>query len=163
MYFCVVTMTTVGYGDLVPQTNFAKLLACVFVFAGMGLGGFALSKAAGYIVEKAEVLFVKAIHIHETCGPKEIINETERHKVKYKFLTVLTLIVFLVITGTMFLTLVENLSLFDAIYCVCATITTLGYGDKSFSSRGGRVVKIMIVFIIFGYYSQRWLPTLPYK
>ncbi|KAJ9566391.1 hypothetical protein OSB04_002357 [Centaurea solstitialis] len=142
MYFCVVTMTTVGYGDLVPQTNFAKLLACIFVFAGMGLGGFALSKAADYIVEQEEVLFVKAIHIHETCGPKEILNETERHKLKYKFLTVLTFIVFLVIFGTMFLILVENLSAFDAFYCVCATITTLGYGDKSFSSQGGRLFAV---------------------
>ncbi|KVH88663.1 Ion transport 2, partial [Cynara cardunculus var. scolymus] len=163
MYFCVVTMTTVGYGDLVPQTNFAKLLACVFVFTGMGLGGFALSKAADYIVEKEEILFVKAIHIHETCGPKEILDETERYRVKYKFLTVLTLIVFLVIVGTLFLTLVENLSVFDAFYCVCATITTLGYGDKSFSSQGGRLFAVFWILMstislaqLFVYLVELW-------
>lgn len=52
VYFSVVTMTTVGYGDLVPHTTLAKLLSCVYVFAGMALGGIILSKAADYIVEK---------------------------------------------------------------------------------------------------------------
>ncbi|KAL4562956.1 hypothetical protein LXL04_026987 [Taraxacum kok-saghyz] len=142
MYFCVVTMTTVGYGDLVPETYFAKILACVFVFIGMGLGGFALSKAADYIVEKEEIMVVKALHIHDGCGLNEIVNEAERYKVKYKFLTVLILIGFLAMIGTMFLTLVENMCFFDAVYCVCATITTLGYGDKSFSSSGGRLFAV---------------------
>lgn len=167
MYFCVVTMTTVGYVDLVPQTTFAKLLACVFVFMGMGLGGFALSKAADYIVEKEEIIFVRAIHIHETnYGPNEILNEAETYRVKYKFYTVLILIVFLVIVGTVFLTVAENLSLFDAFYCVCATITTLGYGDKSFSSGGGRLFAVFWILTstislaqFFVYLVELWTET----
>ncbi|KAJ0101696.1 hypothetical protein Patl1_03960 [Pistacia atlantica] len=61
IYFCIVTMTTVGYGDLVPNSVLAKLLACAFVFAGMGLGGIMLSKAADYLVEKQEILLIKAL------------------------------------------------------------------------------------------------------
>ena len=34
MYFVVVTMTSVGYGDLVPNSDTTKLLACAFVFIG---------------------------------------------------------------------------------------------------------------------------------
>lgn len=116
MYFCVVTMTTLGYGDLVPHSNLAKVMSCVFVFMGMGLGGFALSKAADYIVEKEEILFVKAMHIRETtCGPHEILNEAERYKVKYKLFSIITLIFFLVIVGTTLLTVVEKLSLLELI------------------------------------------------
>ena len=37
LYFCVVTMTTVEYGDIVPSSDVAKLLACVFAFAGVAL------------------------------------------------------------------------------------------------------------------------------
>ncbi|GJV38097.1 two-pore potassium channel 1-like protein [Tanacetum coccineum] len=168
MYFCVVTMTTLGYGDLVPHSNLSKVMACVFVFMGMGLGGFALSKAADYIVEKEEILFVKAIHIRDqtVCDPHEILNEAERYKVKYKLYAILTLIVLLVIVGTTFLTVVEKLSLFDAFYCVCSTITTLGYGDKSFSSGGGRLFAVFWIITstislaqLFAYLVELWTET----
>ncbi|XP_073150471.1 two-pore potassium channel 1-like isoform X2 [Henckelia pumila] len=139
VYFCIVTMTTVGYGDLVPDSVLSKLLACVFVFIGMALVGFLLSKAADYIVEKQEILMVQAIHMHEKCSPGEILREVETHRAKYKVITALAFLLILVCAGILFLSLTEGLDLFDAFYCVCATITTLGYGDKSFSTSGGRL------------------------
>ncbi|KAL3627281.1 hypothetical protein CASFOL_028644 [Castilleja foliolosa] len=139
VYFCIVTMTTVGYGDLVPDSTTSKLLACVFVFIGMGLIGLLLSKAADTIVENQEALLVKAIHMRDKCSPAEILKEVETNKVKYRFLTVLFSLLMLVIVGTGFLCMVEGLEVFDAFYCVCATITTLGYGDESFSTSGGRL------------------------
>lgn len=142
IYFCAVTMTTVGYGDLVPDSVLAKLLACVFVFTGMALGGLFLSKAADYIVEKQEILLVKAIHMHEKLGPNEILRELETNRVKYKFAMVFTILLVLIIVGTAFLTLVEKMKFIDAFYCVCVTITTLGYGDESFSTRMGRIFAV---------------------
>lgn len=149
IYFCVITMTTVGYGDLVPETTFAKALACVFVFMGMGLGGFALSKAADYIVEKEVTMFVQAINISETYGPTQIFNEAdaETFKLKYKLFTVLTLIIMLGIIGITVLIVVEDMSFIDAYYCVCVSITTLGYGDKSFTSKIGRMFAIVWILM----------------
>lgn len=142
VYFSVVTMTTVGYGDLVPHTTLAKLLSCVYVFAGMALGGIILSKAADYIVEKQEILLVRAMHMNEETGLSEILEEVETHKVKYKFLLALILLFLLIIVGTIFLYLVESFEFVDAFYCVCSSITTLGYGDDSFSTRAGRVFAV---------------------
>ncbi|KAL3850956.1 hypothetical protein ACJIZ3_012838 [Penstemon smallii] len=139
IYFCVVTMTTVGYGDLVPDSVMSKLLACVFVFVAMALVGFLLSKAADYIVEKQEILLFKAIHMREKYSHVEILREVETKRAKYKFLTALVLLVLLMIVGIVFLYQKEGLDFFDALYCVCATITTLGYGDKSFTTSGGRI------------------------
>ncbi|THG11363.1 hypothetical protein TEA_018865 [Camellia sinensis var. sinensis] len=147
IYFCVVTMTTVGYGDLVPNSVLTKLLACIFVFTGMGLVGFVLSKAADYIVEKEEILLVKALYMHEKIGSAEIIKEVESNKARYKFLTTVTLLLVLVIVGTMFLYQVEELDFINAFYCVCATITTLGYGDESFSTEGGRLFAVFWILI----------------
>ncbi|GAU28323.1 hypothetical protein TSUD_256510 [Trifolium subterraneum] len=142
LYFTIVTMTTVGYGDLVPNSDLTKLLACAFVFSGMALMGLILSKAADYLVEKQEVLLIKAMHMHQKVGPSEILKELEINKTRYKFILVLFLLLILVIMGTTFLVTVEKLDVIDAFYCVCSTITTLGYGDKSFSTQAGRIFAV---------------------
>lgn len=142
VYFCVVTMTTVGYGDLVPNSDIAKLLACAFVFTGMALIGLVLSKAADYFVEKQETLLVKALHMNQKVGELDILKEIENNRMKYKFYTALILLVVLILAGTIFLYNVENLDIVDAFYCVCSTITTLGYGDKSFSTEAGRIFAV---------------------
>ncbi|KAM1124079.1 hypothetical protein ACFX2I_005394 [Malus domestica] len=142
MYLCIVTMSTVGYGDLVPDSMLAKLVACVYVFIGMALVGIILGKAADYLVEKQEILLVRAIHFREKFGPPELLKEVETEKVKFKCITVGILLLILIIVGTVFLCLVENLEVTDALYCVCSTITTLGYGDESFSTGAGRIFAV---------------------
>ncbi|XP_059662399.1 two-pore potassium channel 1 [Cornus florida] len=142
VYFCIVTMTTVGYGDLVPNSVLAKLLACAFVFTGMALVALFLSTAADYLVEKQEILLVKSLHMYQNVGQTEIMKEIETNRVRYKLITVLIFISVVMLVGTIFLATVEKLAFIDAFYCVCSTITTLGYGDKSFSTRIGRVFAI---------------------
>ncbi len=40
-YFAVVTLTTVGYGDLTPQTDAGKLFTVIYILTGLGvLGSF---------------------------------------------------------------------------------------------------------------------------
>ncbi|KAK7363851.1 hypothetical protein VNO77_06010 [Canavalia gladiata] len=142
IYFCVVTMTTVGYGDLVPNSPLAKLLACVYVFTGMALVGLILSKAADYIVEKHEVFLVRAIYKGGKFGPQELSKELETNKTKYKFMLSASIFLVLMVIGTIFLYFIENLDFVDAFYCVCSTVTTLGYGDKSFSTTIGRIFAV---------------------
>ena len=36
-YFCTITLTTIGYGDLVPTTDAAKLFDMFYVLAGIGI------------------------------------------------------------------------------------------------------------------------------
>ncbi|KAL6195918.1 hypothetical protein ACLB2K_031535 [Fragaria x ananassa] len=77
VYFCIVTMTTLGYGDLVPDSILAKLLACAFVFTGMALVGLILSQAADYLVEKQEILLIKVFHVHQKFGETDVLKEVE--------------------------------------------------------------------------------------
>ncbi|XP_061339783.1 two-pore potassium channel 1-like [Gastrolobium bilobum] len=142
IYFCVVTMTTVGYGDLVPNSSVAKLFACIYVFTGMALGGLILSKAADYIVEKQEILLVRAIYKGGKVGLEELSKEIESNKAKYKFMLAASTFLLLMVVGTIFLYFIENLDFVDALYCVCSTVTTLGYGDKSFSTTVGRTFAV---------------------
>ncbi|KAJ6793819.1 two pore potassium channel a isoform X1 [Iris pallida] len=138
LYFVIVTMTTVGYGDLFPDSSASKLLACAFVLSGMAIVALLLSRAADYLVEKQEVLLVKALHLRHKAGEAQMLREIEANRARYKFYANAIVLVVLIAVGVVFLLKVEKLSFVDAFYCVCSTITTLGYGDKSFSTRGGR-------------------------
>ena len=42
-YFCVTTLTTVGYGDLVPTTEGSRLFTAFFVLAGVAIALAALT------------------------------------------------------------------------------------------------------------------------
>ncbi|CAM3810661.1 potassium channel family protein [Alkalicoccus chagannorensis] len=37
LYFSVMTLTTVGYGDFTPQTDFGKIFTIVYTLAGIGI------------------------------------------------------------------------------------------------------------------------------
>ena len=37
LYFCVITLSTVGYGDFSPKTDPGKIFTIVYVFIGIGL------------------------------------------------------------------------------------------------------------------------------
>lgn len=53
LYFCVVTLTTIGYGDLTPGTTLGKLFTIMYIFSGIGiLMGF-ITKVAEHARPKA--------------------------------------------------------------------------------------------------------------
>ena len=37
VYFCAMSLATVGYGDLVPHTDLGKIFTTVYVLAGIGI------------------------------------------------------------------------------------------------------------------------------
>jgi FtsH-binding integral membrane protein len=50
-YFCTITLTTVGYGDLVPTTDAAKLFDMFYVLVGIGI----IASFANILVKSAIV------------------------------------------------------------------------------------------------------------
>ncbi|KAL5700016.1 hypothetical protein ACHQM5_025521 [Ranunculus cassubicifolius] len=132
-------MTASGYGDLVPNSVAIKLLVCALVFGGMALIGLVVSKAADYLVEKQEVLLVKALHFSEEVPEAELLKEIKTNRVKYKLLVTSVGLLILMIIGILFLYKVEGLDFVNSFYAVVCLMTTLGYGDKTFNTVGGRV------------------------
>lgn len=57
-YFSVITLATVGYGDIVPHTDFGKIFTALYVIAGIGIIGlFAnllIRRAAAKRIDKIE-------------------------------------------------------------------------------------------------------------
>lgn len=53
-YFSSITLTTVGYGDLAPETNAGKLFTVFYVFTGIGLIVAFLNAVAKSTVQQRE-------------------------------------------------------------------------------------------------------------
>ena len=51
-FFTAVTVTTVGYGNLVPETAFGKIGATVLIFAGIGVIAATLAALADRMVKR---------------------------------------------------------------------------------------------------------------
>lgn len=102
VYFCGVTMTTIGYGDIVLNSVFSKLLVCAFVFTGIALFALLiLSKAIEYIFKKHEILLVKALHTYQINGLNDILNEIKMTtNVSYKCVKMLIVLLLLILLGT---------------------------------------------------------------
>lgn len=141
MYFAIVTMTTVGYGDLVPQGVAAKLFTCAFVFVGFALVGVLVNGAANYLVEKQEDILIKRLK-KQNSDVEEIVDDDEVVAANLRAAISGAAVGLLFVTGVLVLVFWEGLSFIDAFYCVCVTVTTLGYGDESFNTKGGRLFAV---------------------
>ncbi|MDP9228975.1 MAG: potassium channel family protein [Actinomycetota bacterium] len=54
LYFCIVTLTTVGYGDLSPTTEVTRIFTIVYILTGFGvLVALLTSVAEQYMRQKA--------------------------------------------------------------------------------------------------------------
>ena len=51
VYFCITTVTTVGYGDLTPKTDHGKWFTIFYILIGLCLIGTALGILTGYVMD----------------------------------------------------------------------------------------------------------------
>lgn len=61
VYFIVVTLCTIGYGDIIPDTTFTKLFTCVFILVGFGFIGILLNGLVTYICDRQEAVLLSTV------------------------------------------------------------------------------------------------------
>ena len=54
IYFCIMTLTTIGYGDLYPTSDVSKIFTCFYAIAGIGVFVALITQIAQAQIEKKE-------------------------------------------------------------------------------------------------------------
>ena len=57
IYFCVTTLTTVGYGDLAPKTDAGRIFTIIYLLTGIGILFGYIKVVAETVIENRSGLF----------------------------------------------------------------------------------------------------------
>ena len=141
IYFCVVTITTVGYGDTVPASKVSKVLCCILISASLLLVATAFARMQHMVMRK---ILVNNTDSDQTSGERRVTRTTPAQRL----LVSCILLIVTITSATCVLVALHEFDVVDALYFVVMTMTTVGYGDVSPEKKGGRI--FTVVFCILG-------------
>jgi len=153
VYFCVVTITTVGYGDVNTTYNFTKtnsslIFTALFVFLGIAIVGAAIGIVVGWMMDQEEARLAKKIADCEADPDEGRCLDAHLSHEQYDLVVGFGKIIFLIAVGTIaFREIEDSFDWTEAFYWCCVTITTCGYGDVVPTTDGGKVFAIFYILI----------------
>lgn len=150
LYFCIVTMCTIGYGDITPTATSTKIFSILFVLIGFGFVDILLSGMVSYVLDLQENLLLGAVKGREAAaaaGERHhrhardyfIDVKKGRMRIRIKVGLALGVVVLCIGVGTGVMHFVERLGWLDSFYLSVMSVTTVGYGDRAFKSVHGRL------------------------
>lgn len=148
MYFCIVTTTTVGYGDITPTTTFSKIFVISYVVISICLISSLLATFVSTLLDQQEQLLLATMvnedneemveelphqpaAIPESRLPRFITRMVYGlHISDYYALGFSAFCLALVLAiGMLIFIFLEGYSVVDAIYVTIISATTVGFGD----------------------------------
>jgi voltage-gated potassium channel Kch len=146
IYFAVVVVTTVGYGDYLPSTDSSKIGFIFLSHFGLAIVAFAI----GHVIDVVRSVFLAVVKADDDALG---IFQQEARRRRRRMRSLLALIIYLVIllTGTVvFATCLEwgdkRNSWINGLYLTVVTVTTVGFGD--FSPAGSTSLKVFGTFLM---------------
>ncbi|KAK9706916.1 hypothetical protein RND81_07G160300 [Saponaria officinalis] len=139
LYFCIVTMCTIGYGDITPNSTVTKLFSILFVLVGFGFVDILLSAMVSYVLDLQENYLLKTVKAGKQAKSVLIDVKKGRMRIRMKVGLALGVVVLCIGIGVGVMHFVENLGWVDALYLSVMSVTTVGYGDRAFKSLNGRI------------------------
>ena len=123
IYFLTVTLTTIGYGDVVPKSDGAKIFMMFWIVVGLAAVFPVIMKAADHVVRRMERI---AMHLVDNDP------DDDYEPLWVKGVLAVVMIVIPLAVGNIYFFTRENKcgwSELDALWMTFVTMTTVGYGD----------------------------------
>ncbi|XP_052207632.1 two-pore potassium channel 3-like [Diospyros lotus] len=146
LYFTVVTLCTIGYGDIVPDTIFTKLFTCGFILVGFGLLDILLNGLVTYILDRQEAILLSTVdenHFNTVVRTYMIDTEKGRMRIRIKVALALAVVIGCIAIGTLAAHFIERKDWVDSFYLSVTSVTTVGYGDYAFTTLTGRCFAVI--------------------
>ncbi|CAN7056707.1 unnamed protein product, partial [Brassica oleracea var. botrytis] len=142
LYFCIVTMCTIGYGDITPNSVVTKLFSIMFVLVGFGFIDVLLSGMVSYVLDLQESYMLDSAKRREEPDKRRsyIIDVKKgRMRIRLKVGLALGVVVFCIALGVGIMHFIEKIDWLDSFYLSVMSVTTVGYGDRAFMTLPGRL------------------------
>eukprot|EP00747_Dinoflagellata_sp_TGD_P062733 gnl/TRDRNA2_/TRDRNA2_153147_c0_seq3.p1 gnl/TRDRNA2_/TRDRNA2_153147_c0~~gnl/TRDRNA2_/TRDRNA2_153147_c0_seq3.p1 ORF type:complete len:563 (+),score=81.76 gnl/TRDRNA2_/TRDRNA2_153147_c0_seq3:106-1794(+) len=174
LYFSMVTMSTVGYGDYSPGTPESKLFTCFYIIIGVAVVFVQLCDALSGVMEHLEdkvLSCFKKLMCAKRYGKRQVgldldidgdgqvdcAAPPDAFHFWFSHLTFpsVVLVLFQITAAFIFTVCQQDLLFGDAFYHCMVTATTVGYGDVSLSTRASRLWAVIHIAL-----SVAWLAAL---
>ncbi|KAF3449893.1 hypothetical protein FNV43_RR05972 [Rhamnella rubrinervis] len=143
LYFCIVTMCTIGYGDITPDSTATKLFSILFVLVGFGFIDILLTGMVSYVLDLQESYLLRRVKDvgEKRDSARSYIFDIKkgRMRIRMKVALALGVVVLCIGVGVGVMHYVEQLGWVDSFYLSVMSVTTVGYGDRAFKSMTGRI------------------------
>ncbi|CAI9089035.1 OLC1v1023524C1 [Oldenlandia corymbosa var. corymbosa] len=150
LYFNVVTLCTIGYGDIVPDTTFTKMYTCGLILIGFGSIDILLNGLVSYVLDRQEAVLLSMVDqdgLTTVVRTYMIDTAKGRMRIRIKVGLALVVVVGCIALGTVMVHILEELSWVDSFYLSVSSVTTVGYGDYAFSTLRGRCFAIIWLLV----------------
>ncbi|CAM9142123.1 unnamed protein product [Ascophyllum nodosum] len=143
VYFSMVTLTTVGYGDLSAHKPWTRLFACVYILVGVALIGALLARLVEIVLNQQEEVFLEILKLSmlQKDGDRDTFSRRSLKVFNGSFRSVTHLnmkmgagilsFVTLILIGATIFKFSLDMSFVDAFYLTVVSASTVGYGDFS--------------------------------
>mmetsp|Transcript_112713 Transcript_112713/g.318519 ORF Transcript_112713/g.318519 Transcript_112713/m.318519 type:complete len:420 (-) Transcript_112713:164-1423(-) len=170
MYFVVITLTTVGYGDMsFAGTWEDRVFGGFFVFVGVAFIGSAVGFILAGVQERLENKFssmstaFQAQAVGDGCVSFQL--DDELRKLHTRCRNMILCVVVTVLAGTIVMAYLDDKCFSEAFYWASVTMTTVGYGDVLPTSDASKLFTIFYVFLSFGVIASAisFLGSIPFE
>ncbi|XP_014242366.1 TWiK family of potassium channels protein 18-like [Cimex lectularius] len=162
IYFCGMTYTSVGYGDITPMTSVGKVFTIIYAFFGIPMFLMLLASLGSYVCKGIlfDISLMTRCCLKMCCKDSRIVkrlNDVEDYDDETKAIVdqgcgvllyfIVTLIVTFLVGAVLFM-FGENLQFMPALYFIFITLSTLGFGDTVPNNRAFMIASV--VYIVVG-------------
>lgn len=158
VYFSIVTLTTVGYGDMFPTNTFSKIFVVYYVLVSITLISSYLSDLVGVIIDHHSTVLSRRLSRHAPSRAYALFESISRSLGlitthgndvgdALSVFASATLLGLLLSVGFAIYVLIEDLSSIDAAYATIVSASTVGFGDLKPTNTTSKLV--MTVWLVF--------------